>query len=101
VSLMLFQMFESGPATRILRRSEPLPPLTFKTETAAAQPFEEIVRHLKARCGLDPQGAGSLEGAMHLSIQRTPCTIRCRFDDRADACCEIVLEKTQAAAKLD
>jgi hypothetical protein len=100
VGLMLLQMFETGPTTRILRRSEPIAPLTFKTETAAPQPFEEIVRHLKTRCGLDPQAAGSLEGTMHLSVQRTSCTIRCRFEDCVDACCEIVLEKTQTAARL-
>jgi len=101
VSLMLLQMFETGPTTRVLRRSEPMRAVAFETETAAPQPFEEIVRHLRTRCGLDLQAAGSLEGAFHLSIQHTPCTIRCRFDDHADACCEIVLEKTQATTKLD
>ncbi len=93
VGLMLLQMFETGPTTRILKGSEPLPAMTFGKDTAEPQPLEAVVRDLKARCGLDPQAAGPLEGTFHLSIQHTPCTIRCRFDNRADACCEIVLEK--------
>jgi hypothetical protein len=100
VSLMLLQMFETGPTTRILRRSEPLPAVTFGKDTAEPQPLEEIVHNLKTRCGLDPQAAGPLEGTIHLSIQHAPCAIRCRFDDRADDCCEVVL-KARATAELD
>jgi hypothetical protein len=101
VSLLLLQMFETGPTARILRRSEPLPAVTFGKDTAEPQPLEAVVRDLKTRCGIDPQTAGPLEGTLPLSIQQTPCTIRCRFDDRADACCEIVLEKAQTTAELD
>lgn len=93
VGLMLLQMFETGPMTRVLRRSQPLPAVTFGKDTAEPQPLEAVVRDLKARCGLDSQAAGPLEGTFHLSIQHAPCTIRCRFDDRADACCEIGFEK--------
>lgn len=101
VSLMLLQMFETGPTTRVLRRSEPLPAVTFRTEAAEPQPLEAVVRDLKTRCGLDPQAAGPLEGTIHMSIQHAPCTLRCRFDNRADACCEIAMEKARATAELD
>jgi hypothetical protein len=95
VGLMLLQMFHAGPTTRILKRSVPLPAVTFGVDTAEPQPFEDVVWNLKTKCGLDPQTAGPLEGTFHLSIQHTPCIVRCRFDSRADACCEIVLEKAQ------
>jgi hypothetical protein len=94
VSLLLLQMFETGPTTRVLRRSEPLPAVTFETETAEPLSLEEVLDHLKDKCGFNPQTAGPLEGTLPLSIQQIPCTLRCRFDDRTDACCVIVLEKT-------
>jgi hypothetical protein len=91
---MLLQMFEDGPATRLVKRSEPLPTLTFKTATAEPPPLEDVLNHLKGMCGIHLQRrSGPADGTINIRIQRTPCRVLCRFNEEADTCCEIRLEQ--------
>jgi hypothetical protein len=94
VNTMLLQMFENGPATRVIRQSEPLPVLTFRTETAEPPPLEDVLSHLKDKCRIKPKRhSDPVEGTIHIGIQGVPCKVLCRFDDGSDTCCELRLER--------
>jgi hypothetical protein len=91
---MLFQRFEEGPATRVLKRSEPLPVLTFRTETAEPPTLEEVLNALKDKCGINAKWhRGPVDGTIPIGIQGVPCTVLCRFDDASDICCQIRPER--------
>jgi hypothetical protein len=94
VMLMFLQMFEDSPATRTLRRSEPLPVVTFGMETAEPPALEEVLSHVRGKC-MPPlkHNRGPAEGTINLTIQGTPCRVLCRFDDDSDTCCQIQLER--------
>ncbi|MCL5281785.1 MAG: hypothetical protein M1376_17955 [Planctomycetes bacterium] len=95
VGLMFLQMFEDGPPNRVLRRSEPLPVVTFKTDTAEPPPLEDVLNHLKSGCRINPKNhSGSLDGTIYVGIQGVPCKVQCRFDDSSEVCCQLRLERT-------
>jgi hypothetical protein len=94
VGLMLFQMFEDGPATRVLKRSEPLPVLTFRTERAEPPPLADVLKDLMRICGINAKHhSGMADGTIHIGIQRVPCKVFCHFDDSSNVCCELRLER--------
>jgi len=98
VGLMLLQMFEAAPATRVLKHSEPLPVLTFREDTAAPPPLEEVLKHLKRKSGLEPKPlACPVDRKIPFTIQGVACSVHCRFDDDAEQCCVIHMERSNAA----
>ena len=91
---MLLQMFEDGPLNRVIRRSESLPVLTFKTDRAEAPPVEDVLNHLKGKCGINlKRRSGPVDGTIHVGIQGVTWKVLCRFDDDADTCCQLRLER--------
>jgi hypothetical protein len=98
VNFMLLKMFENAETLRVLKRSEPLPPVTHGTETAAPPPLEDVLTRLKFMCGVDSNGsADPVDGTVDMRMEKLPdqfhaCRLQCRFDDDADICCEIRLE---------
>ena len=100
VNLMLLQMADTGLTKRILTQSEPLPVPTLHGDTTTSQPFEDVIRHIKTMCGMNPEQASGLqEGTAEIAVQRTRYKVTCRIDDRADRRCEIVLEEKEPAAE--
>lgn len=95
VAAMLIQMSKSEPQTRILNRSGSLPALTIGVHTAEPSPVGAVVRHLKDMCNVEP-GSNStpVEGSVRCSIQGPSFDLKCHFDDNAEACCWIRVEKS-------
>ncbi len=92
-NFMLMQMCRTGETFRVVKRSEPLPPITLGTDTAAPPSLEDVLSRLKFMCNVKgTRSAGVMEGTTELFIQRSPHKLLCRFDDDADVCCEIHLE---------
>lgn len=100
-------MFEGGSSTRTLRRPEPLPALTHDSETAAPPPPDEVLNRLKHMCVIDPKrSTAPIDGTIKTNMEASPgqvqsCKFHCRFDDEADACCEICLEIPQVRQSPD
>jgi hypothetical protein len=100
VNAMLIQMFERGPKTRVLWRSQSLPTLTLAAETVETPPLEDVLGRLKFMCQLDPGTCRTpTEGAIHITFKgegpsaEEPYQVLCQFDDKSDACCQIRLER--------
>jgi hypothetical protein len=95
-NILLLQMFRDGSTTRTLKRSEPLTDLTLDDETVAAPPLDDLLAELKKRCGLPPKPSRRpVEGTIEMTIDTSPCTLHGRFDDRAEVCCTLHLERGQ------
>jgi hypothetical protein len=93
VNFMLMQMFGNEETLRVLKRSEPLPPITLGTDTAAPASLEDVLNRLKFMCNVKRhRSAGVTEGTTELFIDRSPHKLQCCFDDYADICCEMRLE---------
>jgi hypothetical protein len=100
VHAMLFQMFERGPKTRMLWRSQSLPTLTLGAETVETPPLEDVLDRLKFMCRLDPRTCRTPpEGTIHITFKgkgspaEEPHQVLCQFDDKSDPCCQIRLER--------
>lgn len=99
VSFMLLQMLETGSTTQVLRRSDPLPALHFRGETAEPLQFQNVLDHLRTQCGLGLiRTSGPMDGTFDATVQGTRCRILCQFNNSEDVCCEIRLEKTSNRA---
>lgn len=95
-NVLLLQMFRDGLTTRTLKRSDPLTDLTLDDETVAPPPLDDLLAELKKKCGLPPKPSRRpIEGTIEMTIDTSPCTLHGRFDDRAEVCCTLHLERGQ------
>ena len=95
-NILLLQMFRDGLTTRTLKRSKPLTDLTLDDETVAPPPLDDLLAELKKRCGLPPKPLRHpVEGTIEMTIDTSPFTLHGRFDDRAEVCCTLHLERGQ------
>ena len=100
VSFMLIEMSLAPTANRVLRRSEALPPVVVKQQTAQPAPLEEVLNKLKIMSNLKPKTYRKpVDGTITVTIgefTQPPFKFLCHFDDKSDVCCTIRMERPEA-----
>jgi hypothetical protein len=95
VNFMLIQMSTVDSQTKILNRNEELPPLTAASDTLEPPPLDAVVKRLKEMCDIKPRPHSTpVEGTIPCTIEGVSFDVKCHFDDVAEACCWIQLEKS-------
>ena len=90
VNCMLIQLFKAGSQTKVLYRNVELSPLTLESKTFEPPRLDDIVKRLKEICDIKPGPHSTpIEGTMPCTFEGASFSVKCHFDDNAEACCWI------------
>ena len=94
INCMLIQLSEADSQTKVLNRDKELPPLTVASHTAEPPPLDAVVEKLIEMCNLEPGPHSTpVEGTVSCTIQGVSFDVKCNFDDAAEACCWLRMER--------
>ncbi|MEJ2705354.1 MAG: hypothetical protein P8Z79_23185 [Sedimentisphaerales bacterium] len=95
VNCMLIEMARSDSQTRVFNRDGKLALLTVGSRTAKPPQVDAVVKRLKEMCNIESGPHSTpFDGVISCTIEGASFDVECHFNDNAEACCWIRVEKS-------